>query len=728
MIRFDSTYSFCEVVAKTTVYRSLEQDLETGLSLSLYDPIMRERIALHGFLALGLVLSACAKDDTTPSTGTGEEIRFSAYKNRIVTRSGDGWSPFDAGTKYDLYIIDYAATPDWTEANALLYAGTGTELSNGTIDYGTPANFTGAPLNFYAATYGTETKPVANMPAGSAPAYEVKLDANDRLPDLMRAEVIGRDAAAGSQVELDFTHTLSKIRFEIAKQTSDDPMNDIYIQHIALENMYGEGILNLQSGTYTPGSPTAARIFYDRSAAGDKQYIGLSRAGIKSTDGDTNLEMLIFPRDAASTDVINIKVVLGKDGESDAWKTVDVPVEYVVDAETDPGATAPFEFKPNHEYVLTLMVTDNTVRLLIFETQVYKWIDVDHGEEETQALIGKPVSFAGLLWMDRNLGANSADCYNDWNQSRGYYYQFGRNIPFIVDETFDGSDIFSHVYSVDNNGNRVYGQVVKSQTLKQVAQNPGDIPSPSVGYTGYELSFANLTPPYSWVSSTVPRTYWNSTENQPCPKGWRIPTMYDFVTFIPDPIVSGNVETVTATQLALNNVIGSGKEDRIIGRKNGIVSIYIIKNINTNACYRIRIRRLASIEGSNKTYFEINRYPGQNGDRFTSTMTAQNVDNYFNWDIPSEQLLVPGTGYINQEGIDGNGISTVLRTSNASNQSVRSYVCYFRTNTSSGFGLFNAHNDACASQIRCVRDLNEHIMRLKARFRGLVLNFCKQIL
>ena len=334
---------------------------------------MKERIALHSFLALGLVLSACSKEEVkTPSAGTGEEICFSAYKNRIVTRSGDDWSPFDAGTKYDLYIIDYAATPDWTAANALLHNGTGTELADGTIEYGTPLQFPGTALNFYAVTDGTATKPASISPVGNIPTYKVELDGNGQLPDLMRAEIVGRDETAGNQVKLDFTHTLSKIRFEIAKQSDESPMNDIYIQSIALENMYSEGILSLETGLYTLGTPTETRTYYDRSVAGGKQYIDTDQAGIKTADGTSELEMLIFPREATNINVINAEIVIGKDGEVDTWRTVDVPIEYVPDAEADPAVTAPFEFKPNYEYVLTLMVTDNTVRLLVFETEVYE--------------------------------------------------------------------------------------------------------------------------------------------------------------------------------------------------------------------------------------------------------------------------------------------------------------------------------------------------------------------
>ena len=710
MISNFSIYPLCGESVKVFVYRILEQGLETGSSLSLYEPIMRERIALHGFLALGLVLSACAKDEN-PAAFTGEEIRFSAYKNRIVTRSGKGWSPFETGTKYDLYVIDYAATPDWTPGNALLYAETGTEQSDGTIDYGPPVQFPENALNFYAVTDGTPVKPTPVSPATLPPAYEIALDGEGKLTDdLMWAAVTGRNANSGNRVELDFTHTLSKIKFEIAKQSDEAPMNDIYIQSILLENMYDAGTLNLQTGTYTLGTPTATRPYYERGSA-TKQYIATNQTGIKTADGTALLETLIFPRSTDNPNVINVKVVLGKDGESDGWRTVDVPVEYVVDAETDPDATAPFEFRPNYEYVLTLMVTDNTVRLLVFETQVYEWIDVDYDEEETQGFIGKPVSFGGIMWMDRNLGAQSSDCYNDWDNCRGYYYQFGRNIPYILEKGKTGSNL-NHFYTYDQNGNRVQTSVIDSSGLNdtQVAFNPGDIPeNPKAGYTGYEFYQAGNV--RHWLSpslTTKPAIYWRDIKNHPCPDGWRLPSAQDYASFLPDPSFSGTVENLTTTQIGSINSIGSGVEDRIIGKLNGVFSVYMIKRKGTNNSYRIRIRRLNSAQGATKQYFEISRYAGSNTDDFTG-MTVNNVEEYFDWNHPSEILTIPAVGFIisYSNKLNGDGILTVLRTNTTTNNSttgILSTVCYLRTDGGT-FGLSTGHNHSMGDNIRCVRDI-----------------------
>ena len=47
--------------------------------------------------------------------------------------------------------------------------------------------------------------------------------------------------------------------------------------------------------------------------------------------------------------------------------------------------------------------------------------------------LGQPITIGTTVWMDRNLGASSADCENDWLDTVGYYWEFGRNIPFMVD-------------------------------------------------------------------------------------------------------------------------------------------------------------------------------------------------------------------------------------------------------------------------------------------------------
>ncbi len=65
--------------------------------------------------------------------------------------------------------------------------------------------------------------------------------------------------------------------------------------------------------------------------------------------------------------------------------------------------------------------------------RVYDWIDDNSDYEDTQ--IGSSVTFGSVTWMDRNLGATNADAtksIQSWEASRGFYYQFGRSIPYYL--------------------------------------------------------------------------------------------------------------------------------------------------------------------------------------------------------------------------------------------------------------------------------------------------------
>ena len=58
--------------------------------------------------------------------------------------------------------------------------------------------------------------------------------------------------------------------------------------------------------------------------------------------------------------------------------------------------------------------------------------------------MGQPLTFNGVMWMDRNLGATSADMTTaeGWEGARGYVYQLGRSIPYYLPKTveYTGSD------------------------------------------------------------------------------------------------------------------------------------------------------------------------------------------------------------------------------------------------------------------------------------------------
>ncbi|MCS3206510.1 hypothetical protein NXV42_19060 [Bacteroides fragilis] len=63
--------------------------------------------------------------------------------------------------------------------------------------------------------------------------------------------------------------------------------------------------------------------------------------------------------------------------------------------------TEPFRFLPNYEYTLTITITNSDVQIITIIPRRYDWIEHD---DDSQYL-GQPLTFNGLMWMDRNLGA-----------------------------------------------------------------------------------------------------------------------------------------------------------------------------------------------------------------------------------------------------------------------------------------------------------------------------------
>ena len=113
----------------------------------------------------------------------------------------------------------------------------------------------------------------------------------------------------------------------------------------------------------------------------------------------------------------------------DGVATIEVPLR---DYDAQTGADAgPLDFERNHKYTLAVSVLRDDVRIVAVSPQVYEWQSVDISSQA--AVLGQPVTFGGVVWMDRNLGATDYDCENNFLSTMGYYYQFGRNIPFIFD-------------------------------------------------------------------------------------------------------------------------------------------------------------------------------------------------------------------------------------------------------------------------------------------------------
>lgn len=657
-----------------------------------------------GVLALSVMLACNHEDVASGFPSAGQQAVLVAQKSHIITRAGDEVAPFESGTKYLLYAVN--------QENVEVLNGVGIERDNNTIDYGTVISYGSSPISFYGATYGSTTEVPAFPSDGGTTITETVKD-DGTLPDLMFSNnLIDQTVSNGYRLEMNFKHAMSKLKFRIVKQdeTEDDEKNleNATLTKIQVQGTHGAGTLDIVNGTWTYAEdeePLPDRTYYANATGME----------VTTTSQEVPGELLVFPN--AEDELVTISVTLTGIGDNGGEKTVEYPLKKINEQGAETG-NGNFQFEMNHEYTLLITVLKDEVRTIAIAPQVYDWID----ENRTDNYLGQPVTFANLMWMDRNLGAKSADCENDWENCRGYYYQYARNIPYILDkEKYDAAPnkipVYPFLYTYNQYGEKVYGGVAAGDNnnipvrYPNIAINPGDkglylfIWDPP--RNGIWLYNENNNGEHSFIDE-----YWTSdNNNHPCPKGWRLPTRADFASFLPERRFPIGTTWYNGYQYFFNypaNTLGY-QEDEVHGTINGERAIYIIKRKGRPDCYRIRIL-LKESNTPGKSYYEFAYFPGDATMKFDGLTTEAAFvesmnDGPFDWNSPSAIMQIPACGFIHTTGgdkLDGDGVSTVLRSSDWVKAGFN-WVCYLRSDQS--FGLFDGSRKALGDQIRCVRDV-----------------------
>lgn len=587
------------------------------------------------FVCMALLVAGCTKEpDAMPDVhGSGNsQLRFGANRSRIITRSGDEAERFADGTLYDLYALDATSSSPWLPGGTnppVLSNDEGTEVyANDEISYGVmKKSYDGRTLDIYAATLGSTTDNPGKSQGGvtytaavstTGPKYGLQTDDTSLpgIPDLMRVKYAGATGDSG-KIALNFKHVLSKLTFEVVKQdeTEDAPLlqklNNVYVASIRIKNARTSGRLDLASGAFEnlAGGDTPADQYRDFFTMGPSPWTvphttpQLLTAGDGKNGTDTR-EIYIFPNTATDgktyiegerNNPLAVEVMLRKTDDNVYVKTMTIPLyEVAGDGSTTTDA---FRFKANHEYRLTITVLRDNVRVITISPMVYDWIPGFVEGEKDIDYLGSPVTFGNLMWMDRNLGADSGDptTPGKWYDAIGYYYQHGRNIPFIMDkerwlasseigdDNIKNLDIYKSgmstrlwvmkidgvnvptsgwfyadtdndpkmFYTYDYNGDKVYGAhtFVGSIPASFIpVRFPGEepkkwsagtlIPAPENYSSAYRFSIVSWDRPTgavnTWYAPAADvTTFWSDKNDQPCPPGWRLPTKEDFKTFMP---------------------------------------------------------------------------------------------------------------------------------------------------------------------------------------------------
>lgn len=144
------------------------------------------------------------------------------------------------------------------------------------------------------------------------------------------------------------------------------------------------------------------------------------------------------------------------------------------------------------------------------------WIvDADDVREQSYA--------NGKTFLSLNLGAlgNTNATTDEILASFGLFYQWGRRTPFVGPNTYDaakGTD--RTMYS--SNGERITLEYVPSDAATGTQEFAATHPM------SFILGVAESS--YDWLYTSHSERLWSSTktENDPCPKGWRVPSKEDF--------------------------------------------------------------------------------------------------------------------------------------------------------------------------------------------------------
>lgn len=686
---------------------------------------------------LAVLVTGCTPEEEHIPAQGGDSFTLSSSEEQAITRAGDvSVNHFTAGTKYRLYGLIGSS---WSGRLSTMNGREGTEVvgADGThqIEYlstGTDEDrFEGRILDFYALTYGNTTLPVCGSEAGGIPVCNIASSAGGVLPDLRRAVLTGQSGINSGVITLPFKHTLSKLKFEVVKQkpesgsTGTDVLQDIRLQGISVSD-YSEGALLLSTGEYSHAGGKS-----DRAVLGS----GFSQAVTESVlpvtidgqSGSAAVECLIFPTLTTATEGVKINVATTGTNSGNRTDTYEIRVPVMGDDgtvqkdESGQTVTEPFRFLPNYEYTLTITITNSDVQIITIIPRRYDWIEHD---DDSQYL-GQPLTFNGLMWMDRNLGATSADMTTaeGWEGARGYVYQMGRSIPYYLPKTvnYRGSDGVMRQRPksmIDANGGASpYPQIVKHESdapigrpaVATLALNPGD--------AGKAFSYVRVSGDWDNTTATS-STYWKNTKNDPCPTGWRVPTKADFDGIMPTAERYGDLTFVNHSGTSWREVASNDPEagartvyvcQRASGASYGV--IYAIKYQGTPQAYRLMWT--LGMVGDNQSvtdngtryraYVTISRFPcDKNADLNISTC---NTD--YDWAHPSDFINLPVSGYIypDQAVLYNAGAEVVYATSTPTGAYMYGASFKYVGNTSHRYFALYSMNRAAGVSVRCVRDV-----------------------
>lgn len=364
-------------------------------------------------LAAVLVFTAisCTRDDIS----CGDSFTFIAADQEMRTKADF----FSQNTKYSFFaykVLD--GNQDLAEPYIDNAEGTGLAGGEVGFDGSVPSIFAGNTLNFYAVTLGTSASLSGSITKESdRPVLTLSRPMDGQLPDLRRGVLMNQSSVNSGRITVPFRHALSRLRFTIVRQDEE---------HLNNATLTSLSVVDSESGVYDIVDNT-----WSLSDDVDTYLVTDQNTSIPPASSVEIASCLVFPH-GVSDDNLVIHV------------TVDVPMNttlpdaerhLVRDLELDldaiPGGQG---LRPNYEYTVSIALVNNNIKIVMVVPTMYPWMEGETGMSGNELALGQPITFGGVTWADKNLGAESSTyaTVEEWDKMRGYYYQFGRNIPYFV--------------------------------------------------------------------------------------------------------------------------------------------------------------------------------------------------------------------------------------------------------------------------------------------------------
>ena len=517
----------------------------------------------------GVAFLSCKDEDSLAWEEGGTVL--SAYKERMVSRAAAEYY-FSEGTRYRVWVTKANAQDPAFDGQAAGLEGTEAIRQDGLnyINLGDYNRMLVGEYDFYGLTDSTRMVPQESTNG----TYSITLnEQTNNYTDYRRGELRFDDRGTESVLRMPFKHIMSQVRVKVmCQQDITSKLTLKKVEFIGANDNNGVTLsadYNVFSNAFTENTTGTRTINIDKGI--DIPNVGSTSDAIKdAADVGT---YLFFPEE--QTDKIYYMRVTIDDSENlyqlgTTNAVINIPI-YDNREET----TQALHFEQNTSYTLYITFLNSTARIVTLVPKVYDWLDGETDKQDGTGYyeeldFGQPVTFNGVMWSDRNVGATSAyptRSMDDWNRSVGYFYQYGRSIPYFPnnlkkDGTVDYDTPLSEALAmnetvvVDNNNNKEkmggliypvvnyesWGTTAEAQKNRIAPLNNNSNYSfirklgETVGYNSYWGFVYN-----NYDLSHINNEGWNEGHNTPCPPGWRLPTTDDFMGIIPGSGYSGNI-------------------------------------------------------------------------------------------------------------------------------------------------------------------------------------------